>query len=323
MSRKPFPTPPARLVGPAAGRRLTGLAALCLLAALAPALRAQATPDATVVVTALAKSGDAPSIPQQLVQVSVGGKQVQPTLWKPYGHGPVELVILIDGSARTSLGRTFEDITGFVNNLPPNFAVGLAYMQNGHAAFSSPLSNDHAMVARQLHLPNGSPGSSASPYFCLTDLAKSWPAPRSGARREVVMITDGVDEYNLRYDPDDIYVRSAIADAQRAGLVVYSIYYRNQGRLSGSFYETNAGQNYLTQVADETGGNLYYQGLGNPVSFSPFFNDLNRRMGNQYELDIPVQAQKKASLRGLKLKSSVSNVKLIYPQHVAVDAEPK
>lgn len=294
---------------------LAGL--LVLFAAPGWRASAQGAPEVSTIVTAVTK-GDAPPITQQQVQVSVEGKQIQPSLWRPYGNGPVELVMLIDGSARTSLGRNMDDMGKFIANLPPNFTVGVAYMQNGAAVFTGPMSADHAAVARQLHLPNGTPGSSASPYFCLSSLAKSWPAPRSAARREVVMITDGVDEYNLRYDPEDPYVLSAVADSQRAGLVIYSIYYRNQGRLSGSFYETNAGQNYLTQVADETGGNLYYQGLGNPVSFVPFFDDLNRRLGNQYELDFAVTEKKKASFVQLKVKSEVKSVKLDAAQHVAV-----
>ncbi len=303
--------------------RATVLAALALLIGSAPGAQAQDASEASAIVTAVTKSSDAPPISQQQVQISVEGKQVQPSLWRAYGHGPVELVLLIDNSSRSSFGRNLEDLSNFITGLPANFAVGVAYMQNGAAVFDSPISTDHAAIARQLHLPAGSPGSSASPYFCLSSLAKSWPAPKSAARREVVMITDGVDEYNLRYDPEDPYVLSAISAAQRAGLVVYSIYYRNQGRLSGSFYETNAGQNYLSQVADETGGTLYYEGLGNPVSFTPFFTDLNNRLGNQYELDFPVTEKKKASFVQLKVKSDVKSLKLDAPQHVAVLGEPK
>jgi hypothetical protein len=313
MSELAVPTfLPRRRFIPAA-LSLAGLLVLCA----GWQARAQVALDASTIVTAVSK-GDAPPISQQQVQVSVEGKQIQPSLWRPYGNGPVQLVMLIDGSARTSLGRNMDDMSKFITNLPPNFTVGVAYMQNGAAVFAGPMSSDHAAVAAQLHLPSGTPGSSASPYFCLSSLAKSWPAARSAARREVVMITDGVDEYNLRYDPEDPYVQSAVADSQRAGLVVYSIYYRDQGRLSRSGYETNAGQNYLTQLADETGGNLYYQGLGNPVSFGPFFDDLNRRLGNQYELDFPVTEKKKASFVQLKVKSEVKSVKLDAAQHVAV-----
>ena len=44
------------------------------------------------------------------------------------------------------------------------------------------------------------------------------------------MVTDGVDDYESRYNPDDPYVEAAINDATRARLVVYSIYWMDQGR---------------------------------------------------------------------------------------------
>ena len=292
-----------------------------ILCSTASALHAQE--EVSAIVTAMPKSGEAPAIPQSQIQVSVDGKQTPPSLWRPYRNGPVELVLLIDSSLRTSMGRNLEDISQFLSGLPPNVTVGVAYMQNGAAVFSSPMTADHAAAAKLLHLPGGSPGSSASPYFCLSDLAKRWPAPRSEARREVLMITDGVDPYNLRYDPEDPYLHAAVSDTQRAGMVVYSIYYRDQGRLSGSYYETNAGQNYLTQVADETGGRLFYEGSSNPVSFKPFFDDLTRRIGNQYELSFSPKQGKKDSFVSLKVKSAVSGIKIDAPQHVAVPGAGK
>ena len=299
-------------------------AVLSLAALSAPALPAQTegSPAAVnTVVTVLPKSGEAAAaIPQSGLQVKVDGKTVQPTVWHPYGQGEVQLVMLIDDSARTSFGRNLDDLANFVNGLPPNVSVTTAYMQNGASVFTGPLSKDHASVAKTIHLPGGVPGSNASPYFCLQDLAKRWPAAPSAARREVLMITDGVDEYNLRYDPEDPYVRAALDAANRANLVIFSIYYRDQGRLSRSFYETDAGQNYLTQVADTTGGNLYYEGTINPVSFTPFLSDLTRRLENQYELGVPVKPEKKANFAELKVKTDVGSVKLKAANRVAVAA---
>ena len=135
------------------------------------------------------------------------------------------------------------------------------------------------------------------------------------------MITDGVDEYNLRYDPEDPYVRAALDASTRAGLVIYPIYYRDQGRAGRSFYETNAGQNYLTQVADATGGNLYYEGLGNPVSLTTFLYDISHRLMNQYELGVPVKPAKKAGFAELKVKGTGGGVKLRAADRVAVPPE--
>ncbi len=275
--------------------------------------------SAQTVVTVLPKHGEAiAAIPAGSLKVEVNGKTVQPVIWQPYGQGQVQLVLLIDNSARTSFGTNLEDLAKFIQSLPPNVSMAIAYMQNGAAVFAGPLSKDHAAVAKTLRLPSGFPGSSASPYFCLQDLAKRWPAPASAARREVLMITDGVDPYNVRYNPEDPYLGAAIDAANRADLVVFSIYFRNRGRLSSTFYETNAGQNYLTQVADATGGNLYYEGLTNPVSFTPFLSDLSRRLENQYELAVPAKPEKKETYATLKLKTDVGGVNLRAANRIAV-----
>ncbi len=304
----------------AAGAAVFSIAAL-LGCSGAWAQTEQAGPQAQTVVTVLPKRGEAVApIAANTLKVQLDGKTVKPTEWRPYGQGEVQLVLLMDNSARSSFGRNLEDLSNFVTNLPPNVSMGIAYMQNGAAVFAGPLSKDHAEVAKTLHLPSGVPGGSASPYFCLQDLAKRWPAPPSDARREVLMITDGVDPYNLRYDPEDPYLRAALDASNRADLVVFSIYYRDQGRLSGTFYETNAGQNYLSQVAEATGGNLYYEGLTNPVSLTPFLSDLQRRLDNQYELAVSVKPAKKADFAELKVKTDVGSVKLQAASRIAVAA---
>jgi hypothetical protein len=212
-------------------------------------------------------------------------------------------------------------MANFLQKLPPNVAVGIAYMQNGAAVFESPISFDHAKAVSALHLPAGSPGSSASPYFCLEDLAKRWPSPPSDDRREVMMVTDGVDPYNLRYDPQDPYLQAAVSAANRAKIVVYSIFWHNQGFLSRTNYETNAGQNYLFQVADATGGTVYYQGTLNPVSISPFLSDLANRLENQYELSVPVKPEKKVSYASLRVKTDVGGVNLKAANQLAVPSK--
>jgi hypothetical protein len=274
------------------------------------------------VVTVLPKKSDAaaPNIPTENIHIEVNGKQSQITNWQPLrgSQAYVELVLLIDDGARTSLGSQFEDVRQFIQSLPPNVKVSLAYMENGRAVLSGPLTSSHAKALQELHLPIGASGQSASPYFCLSDLAKNWPSSDRSARREVIMITDGVDYYNLRYDPDDPYVQAAIQDAAHANLVVYSIYWRNTGRVDRSVYENNAGQNLLSLVTDATGGSSYWIGFGNPVSLQPYFEDVSLRLNNQYELGFTAPLRGKAELETLKLKVNADNVKVTAPKQTWV-----
>lgn len=293
-----------------------------LLAAQAFSQSEKPAGQGRAVVTILSKQhGDLPAnVSQQDVSIKVNGKPSVVTNWAPL-RGPdarLELVLLIDSSARESLGSQFGDITHFINGLPPNTKAAIAYMRNGSAVFAGPLSADHAEVLRALHLPGGTPGSSASPYFCLSDLAKHWPSGDRGARREVVMVTNGVDNYQPELNLDDPYVEAAIDDSLRAGLVVYSIFWKNQGPALTAYGE-NAGQSLLVEVTGATGGKNLWQGMGNPVSLQPFFEELARRLENQYELGFSAPLAGKPAAENLNVKVGGPALEVTAPKQVFVD----
>jgi hypothetical protein len=253
-------------------------------------------------------------------KLKVNGKESSVLNFTPLqdANSPVELVLLIDGGARTSLGSQFSDLETFVKEMPPNTRMAIAYMENGRAVLGSQLSSNGADVLKGLHVSNGFPGSNASPYFCLSDLAKNWPSHDRTARREVLMITDGVDNYDRRYDPDDPYVATAINDSVRAGTIVYSIYWKDMGRANNSWYESNAGQNLLLTVTQATGGNSYWEGIGNPVTLQPFLQDLRRRLNHQYELSFSAPSNGKPEIATLKMDLKVPSAKVDAPQRVLI-----
>lgn len=274
------------------------------------------------VVTVLPKhEGEvAPAVANQDLSIKVDGKNAKVTQWQQF-KGPgdrLELVLLVDDSARSSLGTQLTEIDAFVKTLPPNTKAAIAYMENGRAVFAAPLSTDHNKVLSALHLPAGSPGYSASPYFCLSDLAQHWPSTDTGARREVVMISDGIDRYQVHYDPDDPYVLASIADAVKAHIVVYAIYWRSLGRIDNTNYGDNTGQNLMQEVTQETGGKNFWEGLGNPVSFQPYFEELTRRLRNQYELGFVAPIKGKPEVESFKLKLSAPGDDVSAPQQVLV-----
>jgi hypothetical protein len=275
---------------------------------------------AVVTILPAQKNGEVGQVELQNLRVKVAGKESSVLNLTPLreANSPVELVLLLDSGARTSLGTQFQDIQKFVGEMPPNTKMAIAYMENGRAAFASPLSSDPADVLKGLHLSTGFPGSNASPYFCLSDLAKNWPSHDRTARRQVLMITDGVDNYNRRFDPDDPYVQTAINDSVRSGLAVNSIYWRDMGRFNSGLYATNAGQSLLSIVSQATGGKSYWQGLDNPVSIEPYFQDLRRRLNHQYELSFTAPSKGKPEVQSLKVDLHVPSAKVDAPQRVLV-----
>jgi len=134
----------------------------------------------------------------------------------------LEFFILIDDESGLNLGTQLESIKQFINAQPSTTKVGVAYMQNGIARVAQNPTNDHAAAANALRLPMGVAGANASPYFSLSDLVKKWPATND--RREVVMISDGIDRYYGTGNLDDPYVQAAAYDAAKAGILVSAIY---------------------------------------------------------------------------------------------------
>jgi hypothetical protein len=285
-----------------------------------PPLWAQETSTGRAIVTVNTKGAEGvTTVPKQTISVYENRKLQDVAGWVPLRgeRSGLQLVVLLDDSSGGNLGLQLNDIRSFLSGLPPTAQVAIGYMRNGTPNLVQNFTNDHALAAKSLRLPSGNAGINGSPYFCLSDLVKHWPGGDSNIRREVIMVTDGVDRYSgARFDPENPYVQAATSDAQKAGVVVYSIYYRGQGRLDRSFVATDGGQNYLTIVSGATGGKVYLEGFGNPVSFAPFLSDIQRKLQNQYELTYVSAA--KPGLQGIRVKTSQPNTSLEYPSRVPV-----
>jgi len=301
--------------------RTNGIWKLAVAAALAvmmslPALAATEGHGKAVVTVTNKHDKAAPiTVPEKDLKLKVDGRQATIDHWAP-ATDPMQVVLLIDNSAWGSLGTQLDAMRQFIRSLPASTEVGVAYMQNGRAVFSAPLTKDKEAAVKGVRLPSSTPGGSGSPYFCLSELAQHWPSHDMNARREVIMITNGVDNYQPRFDPNDPYVQSAIRDSLKAGLVVYSIYWSSAGVPSG-MYGSTTGQSLLLLVSQATGGEAYWQGFSNPVSFHPYFEQMKQAFGEQYNLGFRVQLRgKKAYDAHMSLKSSTPGAKITAPNRV-------
>jgi hypothetical protein len=288
--------------------------------------RAATPPDRDAIqmtVTAESTHGyDVPAITRADVMVYQGHARAKVTDWIPArgDRAGLELFMLIDDSANSTLGVQLDDIRQFINSQSASAKVGVAYMQNGVAQIVQNLTSDHEQAAKAVRLPLGAPGIDASPYFSLDDLIKRWP--ESNSRREVVIVSDGIDRF-WGSGPDDPYISSVIEKALRAGVLVYAIYTPGVGHYGRNFWRSWWGQIYLSRVADETGGESYSIGFyGPPVSFAPYLSEITRRLDHQYLLTIEAQPEKKAGMERMKITTEVPNVELVSANSISVLAQP-
>jgi hypothetical protein len=279
----------------------------------------------TVTVRVLGENKRMPEINREDVIVRQGKERLEVTGWTPLGgdQGGLDLFILIDDAAHPSLTAQFDDLRGFIHSLPANTSVGIGYISNGTVRIAQNLTNDHDRAASAMRLPLASAGAYGSPYLSAIDLMKRWP--ESSNRREIVMISDGIDRFRggLRYrgfgyvSPD---VDSASTVAQRTGTTIHTIFTRGVGRRANNFWETTNGQNSMAKLSDETGGESFFLGTQNSVSFRPYLDSLQAGLDNRYRLEFNAVPGKKSSLQYVRLSTEVAGVELDSADGVWVNA---
>ncbi len=301
-----------------------GMISVALMAAN-PGISAS-IPDATgvptqIVVTLRPAPGSSQAANLEAGDVTVlQGKTPAPVLSLQRLAGDMadmQLFVFLDDSTRSSsLSIQLPELKMFLESLPATTEVAVGYMRNGTFALAEAFTPDHQKAASALRLPAAIPGENGSPYFALSDLVKHWPSKQPTGRRAVLMLTDGIDRYYGAAVMDDPYVDTAIRDTLKQGVMVYSIYLRGAGLDDRSAWATNIAQSRLSEVSQETGGYAYFQGFTDPVTISPFLNDFQDRLDNQYQLTI--EALNEKGIQPVKLRTEVPGLKIEGPTHIYV-----
>lgn len=291
-------------------------AAILMTAAFAFAKEGSPGVPVTVVATVEpAKDSPRPAIAPQDILVSHSNQRLDLTNVSPVRTAGMQLWVVIDDGSSTNIGVQLADLRKFIQQQPASTEVGVGYIHNGFVEPVQPLTSDHAQAAKAIHLPSGQPGISASPYLGLVDLIHKWPSTEQA--REVLMITSGIDP-DYGSGPENPYLAQAIDAAQRAGIVVHSLYYSAAGlpgRIAGRIYW---GQNYLSELSQDTGGRFYWQGDYNPVALAPYLDDLNRRFDSQYLVTFLAPLQTKPDFESVRFSAEVQKLKVTGPNRVWV-----
>jgi hypothetical protein len=267
-----------------------------------------------------------PEVKREDVIVKQGKERLQVTGWGPASgdRAGLALFVLMDDASDPSLGAQLDDLHAFIQALPASTSVGVGYMRNGTVNIAQDFTTDHNQAAKALRLPMASSGAYGSPYLSVIDLMKRWPEHPD--RREIVMITDGIDRFRggLHYgglgviSPD---VDSASRLAQRTGTIIDTIFIRGVGRWGRNYWEITNGQNGIARLSDETGGESYFLGTQNPVSLKPYLDDVQKSLSNQYLLEFRAVPGQKPGPQYVDLSTEVAGVELDSADSVWVAAK--
>jgi hypothetical protein len=251
----------------------------------------------------------------------------------------LQLMILIDETLNIqAVGNNLTDLKEFVKAQPPATVIGIGYMANAGVNVVQQFTTDHEAAVNAIRLPRGGLSTMDSPYLSLISLVKGWP--KQNIRREVLMITDGIDrlhgeapmasQLGSRFGARgtngptvyhsmptiSIDADSASETSQRYNVIVSSIYSPGVGRAARSLWDLDLGLGGLSKIADETGGECYSLGTSNAVSFKPYLDRFQKNLNNQYYLVFLGEALKKGTLQRIKIWTEQSNSEIAAPDNV-------
>ncbi len=296
-------------------------AALVLIAfpVLARPQASSANPITTVVTVMGPNYTAPPPIAKEDVNVYSGKTRLDVLSWTPAQgpQAPLQLAILIDDAVSPMLGNQINDLKDFITSQAPDTQVGLFYAEHGSAIPAANFTTDHQAVAQKVRLTLGRRnGESPSIYLSVSDLVKHWPA--GSPRREALVISSGTDI--LDPHTQDPYFDASVADTQRAGVVIHTIY--AGGNRFGQTFHGMISQSNLAQLTNDSGGDAFFEGTGTPVAFSPFLKQLDTVLQNQYLLTFTAPAgARSGQLRPIQVRTEQHNVKILYPRQVRVPGD--
>ena len=303
---------------------------------------APSTVQVHIVITdaALREEAEVPRLQKEDVKVKQGKNFLQVTQLIPAQgeNAALQLIILINDTLNTSLGNNLNDIKDFIKAEPPTTVIGVGYMSNAGVTMLQNFTADHDLAVKAVRLPRGAFSTMDSPYLSLISVVKGWP--QQNVRREVLMVTDGIDRLRgekpqpSRLGPNfgTVYhsmpsistdATSASEISQRYNVLVYPIYAVGIGRAGRSSWDLQLGLSGLTKIADETGGECFSLGTSQLVSFKPYLDRFQKMLSNQYYVVFQAVPGNKAGFQRVKVQTELSNSELLSPDNVWVPSTPK
>ncbi|HEX8709736.1 MAG TPA: VWA domain-containing protein [Pyrinomonadaceae bacterium] len=201
---------------------------------------------------------------------------------------PISIAILIQDDVIPSIGNEIRPLADFIRRLPKGSRVLVGYIRSGSLQLRQKFTSDLERAAAALRAPVGSATAAPyNPYVEIIEGLRRFEAIPKG-RRAMLVVSDGLDTsrgLDNSSPAQSVDLQRAIKEAQRSGVAVYSIYAPSVTvNASANGLLALNGQGSLERLADETGGEAFFQGTGAPVSFDAFLTELGSAFNRQIAL---------------------------------------
>lgn len=200
---------------------------------------------------------------------------------------PMSIALVIQEDLATNFNLQLKDIKDFIRGLPAGTRVMVAYTRSGSPEIAQRFTDDREKAANSLRIVSGSSNfAPRSPYDGVQDILGRFDAVPTG-RRAILLFSDGLDTSqgaNLASITQSYDLEQAVLKAQRKGVAIYSFYSPTASTENGNSTFAYAAQGALAKISEQTGGRAFYQGSIAPVSYLPFFKELNISLNRQFSL---------------------------------------
>jgi len=228
---------------------------------------------------------------------------------------PLALAVLIQDDLTGNINLQLRDIAKFITGMPKGTRVMVAYIRGGTLQIRQKFTDDLEKAAKSIRIVSGAGAGSNGPYAGVADALKRFDSLPAG-RRAVLLVSDGVDTSNgvsAASSFQSVDFDRAVTRAQKMSVAIYSFFTPTSLSDSGSTQLTLGGQGALNKLSEETGGRAFFQGSLAPISFDPFFRDLNILLGRQFALTYLSTNMKKGYYK-VEVASTNPEIKIEHPK---------
>ncbi len=228
---------------------------------------------------------------------------------------PLALAVLIQDDLSSDANLKLDEIRKFIRGLPRGSRVMVAYLRAGTIQVRQKFTEDLEKAAKSLRILAGNGAAPGSPYQGVEEALQRFDALPAG-RRAVLLVSDGLDisrGIESSSPAQSLDLDRAILRAQRKSVAVYSFYSPASQTAGGNSILILNGQGSLERLSDETGGRAFFQGSIAPVSFEPFFDDLNLALNRQFALTY-LSTHLKKGYHKIKVSSTNPDVEIEHPR---------
>jgi hypothetical protein len=199
---------------------------------------------------------------------------------------PLNLAILVQDDLVSRVGNELKLTREFIRSLPAGSRVMVGYVRAGSLQVRQGFTTDLELAAKALRVPVGSTAASPfNPYVEVKEALRRFQ-PELENRNALLLISDGLDVsrgFDSSSSINSIDLLSAIREAKRRNVAVYTFYAPSVGLTSWNRTAVSYGQSALNRLANETGGRAFFQGTGY-VTFNAYFKNLSRTLNEQHSV---------------------------------------